>query len=1110
MRLEEQKANILFQKIRDNLQIAEKGDGVFLFAEIFYQFLDLSTESSGMVFNSQFSRVSYLVHREQFALPFAYWIHLARKQAEIPSKNLLNKESAYAILIKLIEILWKVPPPKDFSEILASLPPYTSQPERDIEGESPSLRCALLEDIPEKMSWKVLTDAVPERFFYISYEDEDGSERLKESLLILKAMNKYPIVVQAIDVMVTVDSFLIPKALVIEPDYLVDVTTIAQSFTPTGAFPELQILSKWFNSVNELPIFLGNLANFLLDILIDKPKLNYQEALSLCFAQYPLEFTFLSDQEIRSVNDKLKVHFSNLKIMVNSGFQEKGIDTKNCLVEPSFFSPVFGIQGRLDLLHQKIENPENLSIVELKSGTPFLPNVYGLGHSHYIQTILYDLLIRSTYGLSIQPKSYILYSGLLERPLRSAPALKTMQYEALHARNSILAQEKRISQIYSLEDMEEEMERLSPRNNTKAKGFVFENLVKLDKLWRDLRPHEKHYLSAFMGFIAREQILSKSGLQTQDKFIGQSTLWLETLKQKESKFSILSNVRLDRNAARESEPFLVFSKTDKTHSMSNLRQGDIAVLYPCSEEEGPVQSQIFRGTIVEMTPKSLVFRLRAPVYRHSLFEEGSYWHLEPDYMDSSYVSQYRSFFQFFSSPLEKRNKILGWSPPETPLNNEYSLHFDLSEEQRELIKQLLNSKDYYLLWGPPGTGKTSFVVKCLIDYLLRNTSERILLLAFTNKAVDEIGEAILSLGEVASQQLVRMGSRYSISEIQKDYLLTEQTRVCNKRIEIKERLFSKRIWIGTVASVSGKREWIQKLGFNRLLVDEASQLLEPMLIGLLPLFPHFTLIGDHRQLPAVVSQPLENSFHRHPVFEKMGLKSLHNSLFERLILQNQKFGRATNVGRLSQQGRMLPSIMEFASKHFYNNELRALPFLKSINYWKFIAHEDSKLEAIRRIIIPNNCVYIPVNKPSDRGMKTNDEEAKVIVKLLTLLKEWRAQMGEDWTEKTCGIITPYRAQIACIKNAMFKDGLSEKGVTIDTVERFQGGAKDIILISLCLNHSLQLRSLVSPSEEGIDRKLNVALTRARRQLFVVGNEDLMQETPFYKALTQEFFKLEME
>lgn len=101
--------------------------------------------------------------------------------------------------------------------------------------------------------------------------------------------------------------------------------------------------------------------------------------------------------------------------------------------------------------------------------------------------------------------------------------------------------------------------------------------------------------------------------------------------------------------------------------------------------------------------------------------------------------------------------------------------------------------------------------------------------------------------------------------------------------------------------------------------------------------------------------------------------------------------------------------------------------------------------------------------------------------------------------KKIGIITPYKAQIAAIVSELDREYLD---ITVDTVERYQGSSRDIIIISLCLNSAAQLRTLVSNNSEGIDRR-NVAITRARHHLIILGNKELMQVNSTYKLLIDE-------
>jgi len=91
-----------------------------------------------------------------------------------------------------------------------------------------------------------------------------------------------------------------------------------------------------------------------------------------------------------------------------------------------------------------------------------------------------------------------------------------------------------------------------------------------------------------------------------------------------------------------------------------------------------------------------------------------------------------------------------------------------------------------------------------------------------------------------------------------------------------------------------------------------------------------------------------------------------------------------------------------------------------------------------------------------------------------------------------------------------EEGLGNLNITIDTVERYQGGSRDIIVMSFCVNQIHQLQSLVSLSAEGIDRKLNVALTRAKEQIILIGNKELLSVNPVYKELINSYQQLILE
>lgn len=1102
MKEESQMAIYFYNQIEKSLD-KEGDEWMSEFAHLYTNFIILSTNKSGLVFNSLFSRMSYLAYKENIRGDLSYLMHKARKQFESTSyRSDLTIENSYAILSILVEKIWGEPIPQRLSFIRKYFPLRQYSEDSEYLKFYPYVKLIILEDNIEQQLWKVIWEEHPEDFYYFNYDVTSGDESLVATVDLIKENYSLPLTVNIIDADLKDRNIFEGKAVILEPDYLVDVTSIAQSFHSHGTFPHLQILGKWLPMESNSSLLLGNLANFTLDQLIGNPDLTYRDLLPICFRNFPLDFAFMQDPELRKLLADLQVHFTSLKNMVESGFKKFGIDITDCFLEPTFYSSRYGIQGRLDILYQNPYATNDLCIVELKSGSPYRANKYGIGHSHYIQTLLYDLLVRSAFGENKRPVSYILYSKMLQEQLKYAPAIRTQQYEALAVRNNIVAQERKLAAVFTKDEMAFFLQELMPENNRSVEGFLASDLRHFFDIWAGMNEVEKSYFSAFMGFIAREHLLSKSGVQNNERSNGQSSLWLESLQEKEAKYAVLSFLRMAENKSSENDPIVIMERTGRTNPMGNLRVGDICILYPYDGEDRTIlNAQLFKCSITKMDDKTIEIRLRAPVFSKKLFEGTDYWNIESDHMDSSFNAQYRSFIYLFKSNVEKRRKTLGINPPGKPDAVHLELYSPLSEEQKRIISGIINSKDYYLLWGPPGTGKTSFVLKYLVKWLIENTKERIMLMALTNRAVDEICEAILDISPDTSSELIRVGSRFNVGENLKEYLLQSQIEKVNDRESLLSILKRKRIWTGTVASINGKREILEKLKFDRVIIDEASQLLEPMLVGLLPLFDHFTMIGDHRQLPAVVIQDEQTCLTGEDSIKDIGLETLSSSLFERLLNRNKSWSNSANMGKLNFQGRMVPGIMEFPSTYFYNGQLKALDSVSTNHHWTIPEEQDkTPTGEIRRKIYQFPSLLIPHHFVQPINPKTNKAEAVMIVGLIKFLMEWYQDMDRKWTVKTLGVITPYRSQIACINKEIQDIGLDAGLFTVDTVERYQGGARDIIIISLCLNDKHQLQNLISLSSDNVDRKLNVALTRARKQLFIIGNPSIMKESKYYKAL----------
>ncbi|MEM0994237.1 MAG: AAA domain-containing protein, partial [Bacteroidota bacterium] len=826
-------------------------------------------------------------------------------------------------------------------------------------------------------------------------------------------------------------------------------------------------------------------------------------------------FCLYSDQEIRFIMQKSQLHYSVLKRMAVQDFKSEQIDPKHCLLEPSFYSETYGIQGRLDVFYR---DKEQSAIVELKSGKAYRPNQYGISHAHFTQTLLYDLMIQSVFGKTLDPKNYILYSGLQQKSLRFAPRIKAQQYEALQVRNQLVAIDWELAQLSSTFNKSTRREQslelgnifLKVNSNRYAhvKGFLGQDIANFQKVYESISRLEQKYFNAFSSFIAREHQLAKIGIEGVDNVNGLASLWLKDRQLKQDQFELLSHLELTDNQSNAEQPLLRFKRSDQTHPLANFRKGDIAILYPLqatiSEQIPVLSNQIFKGNIIEINPEAVVLQLRSRQFNSEIFQQFRFWNIEHDMMDSSFIGMYRGLYQFMQHTKSKRQLLLTARAPKKSTPLKLAANPELTLEQQQILEQALSAEEYFLLWGPPGTGKTSMMLKHLVKHLMAHSQENILLLAYTNRAVDEICDAIERIGEDIKSNYLRIGSLQATHPRFKAQLLHTKIAQVKSRKDIKAILASHRIFVSTVSSMTSRPELMKLKTFHRVIIDEASQVLEPLLVGLLPHFKRFMLIGDHRQLPAVVVQNPEESKIEDEEMNRLGLQNLRNSLFERLYHRARKMGWKWAYAQLSHQGRMHEDIMAFPNLHFYQNTLKILP--------RQIAHSQTQQQVIsfylngertllQEVLCQNRTLFIPTT--SDRSSltrKTNIHEAKAIKQLLEDFSALYQAQQRPLHANSIGIITPYRAQIAQIREVLKDSILDVDLITIDTVERYQGGARDIILVSLCTNSLSQLDALVSLSDDGVDRKLNVALTRAKEHLIVLGNEELLQQDQTYKAL----------
>ncbi|HNL38931.1 MAG TPA: AAA domain-containing protein, partial [Saprospiraceae bacterium] len=897
-------------------------------------------------------------------------------------------------------------------------------------------RVVALRDDTEAQCLIAVDEEDPARQVRVLYNLPERNANFNPTIQLLRKVFRFPVALNLLEVDIDQTGAYRPRALVVEPDFLVDVSAVAECFKDTGPEPLSYLARKFLPHETTAPILLGNIANFFLDRLLHAPESRWEDLIRETFQLYPFVFAPMTDAEVKDLTNQAQRHFVHLKQMASGGLAKEGIDPEHCVLEPTFFSEQYGLQGRLDLFYH---HDDRSAIVELKSGKPYKPNSYGISRSHFTQTLLYDLLVRSVFGRNTDPAKYILYSGEDQQMLRFAPTVAPEQMEAIQLRNQLVGIERLLADIRPGDPDVPLLQRLRPAR-VAGKGFLERDFARFEQVYQALDPLEKKYFNAFAGFIAREHWLSKLGDADPEAPGGQAAVWRSSFADKQQIFSILSHLEILENGADQSEPFLVFRKTEHTHPLANFRTGDIAVLYPAETEDDTVlDHQVVKCTITDITRDTVSVALRFQQFNLRHFDTNSLWHLEPDLMDSGFVAMYRGLFEWAAADKEKRERVMasagragspgfidsnpglesslihstpssiyptpnpspsgegsGYALGSAPLsggggvgggvNKEAGVNKEkavtnegeidvsagiesapaLTSEQSRILQKIIRSKDFFLLWGPPGTGKTSVMLRALAGWVLDETTENLLLLAYTNRAVDEICEALDALGGDIRRQYLRIGSRYATSAAFREQLLSEKIRAVKKRSELRDILDRHRIFVSTVASFSQNEQLLRLKTFHRLVVDEASQLTEPQVVGLLTRFEHFTLIGDHRQLPAVTAQHPDHTRVDDPELQAMGLLDLRDSYFERLFRRCTAENRSESFDRLSRQGRMHADIMAFPNEHFYGGFLQALH-----------PHQEQPAEEATPLV-----QFLPT--PAEEtlpGQKTNRAEAELVARL---------------------------------------------------------------------------------------------------------------------------------
>lgn len=434
----------------------------------------------------------------------------------------------------------------------------------------------------------------------------------------------------------------------------------------------------------------------------------------------------------------------------------------------------------------------------------------------------------------------------------------------------------------------------------------------------------------------------------------------------------------------------------------------------------------------------------------------------------------------------------------------------LNGSQEEAVNHVLAAKDVSIVHGPPGTGKTTTLVEAIYETLHREN--QVMVCAQSNTAVDWIAEKLVDRGinvlrignptrvndkmlsftyerrfESHPDYAELWGIRKAIREIQsnlrkkshseketaRNRLSRLRFRATELEVKIDAELFAEARVVACTLVGSANRVLMNR-NFTSLFIDEAAQALEAACWIAIGKADRVILAGDHHQLPPTIKC----------------IEAARGGL-DCTLMQKVTDSKPEVVSLLKTQYRMHDDIMRFPSHWFYNDELRSAPEVKH----RGILEYDTPV-----VWLDTADCHFTEDQLADSMSRINKDEANLLV---STLQTYIGKIGKERVLDESidfGLISPYKSQVHYIRglikrNAFFKP--FRRLITVHTVDGFQGQERDVIMISLVrANDKGQIGFL------GDLRRMNVAITRARMKLIILGDAPTMTRHAFYKALFQ--------
>ncbi|XP_069501087.1 DNA replication ATP-dependent helicase/nuclease DNA2 [Ambystoma mexicanum] len=757
-------------------------------------------------------------------------------------------------------------------------------------------------------------------------------------------------------------------------------------------------------------------------------------------------------------------------------------------IEENIWSPRFGLKGKIDVtagvkIHRRSRTDVKVMPLELKTGKE------SNSIEHRSQVVLYTLL--SQERRSDPEAGFLLY--LKSGNMYPVAANHMDRRELLKLRNQLAFYLFNTVKKSNLENEQIQLAALPPvindhqackycsqMQNCSLYSRAVEEQIPSNEVPLEMKPvverETQHLTNAHLQYFCVWYLMCSLEAQCKESKKGRRNIWNMPAIEREKDGNCIANLIRTKHvqAISDNQYLHYFQRESGSLPEGNLMIGDRVVL---SGQEKNLLA-LSSGYVTEISrihisctldrnlsklPTDTVFRLD-----HDEGGGGLDTHVGnlSKLMENSIASEkLRNLIIDFRVPMfvPHLSSVLPHDAKETVAN----ILKGLNKPQKQAMKRVLLSKDYTLIVGMPGTGKTTTI--CSLVRILYACGFSVLLTSYTHSAVDNI---LLKLTKF-KVGFLRLGQAQKVHPDVKRFTEEEVCRSQSiKSLLQLEELYSGQPVVATTC-MGANHPIFTRRRFDFCIVDEASQISQPICIG--PLFHanRFVLVGDHQQLPPLVISSEARDL------------GMSESLFKRLEKNKEA------VVQLTVQYRMNNQIMAISNKMVYEGKLECgservatsivnLPNLENLKLEMELFTGCSEKSWWSDVLVPKKAVYflntenVPAPETTEKGGVSNMAEAKLVFFLTSLFIRAGCKPGD------IGIIAPYRQQLKIISDLFTGPALST--VEVNTVDRYQGRDKSVIIVSFVRsNTDGHLGDLLKDW-----RRLNVAVTRAKHKLIMLG------------------------